>query len=63
MNPHPDVIPTLLRGLITEEDLPKAEQEWPGLQEFLSTLPEQERPPTFLELVWRFECWRQRLAA
>jgi hypothetical protein len=47
-----------LRGVVTEADLPDAEQEWPGLQEFLSRLPDAERPATFLELVWRFECWR-----
>ena len=46
----------LLRGLITEADLPQAEQEWPGLQEFYLRLPLRDRPVTFLELVWRFEC-------
>lgn len=49
----------LLRGLITDADLPKAEEEWPGLLAFLDALPEADRPPTFLELVWRFEAWRQ----
>ena len=63
MSPRHNVIPPFLKGLITEADLPTAEQEWPGLQEFLSALPERDRPPTFLQLVWRFECWRQRLAA
>ena len=63
MSPRQTVIPPLLKGLITDIDLPTAEKEWPGLQEFLGTIPEGERPPTFLELIWRFECWRQRLAA
>ena len=58
------VVGFALKGLITEVDLPHAEEEWPGLQAFMRQLPESDRPPTFLELVWRFECWRQaRLAA
>jgi hypothetical protein len=52
-----------LRGLITEADLPAAEDEWPGLQAFLSAMPAEQRPPTFLELVWRFEAWRETSAA
>ena len=44
-----------LRGLITEADLPAAEAEWPGLQAFLGALPANDRPATFLDLVWRFE--------
>jgi hypothetical protein len=47
-----------LRGFVTEADLPDAEQEWPGLQAFWRRLPANQRPETFLELVWRFECWR-----
>lgn len=53
----------LLRGLITDLDLREAEVEWPGLQEFLFDIPERERPPTFLQLVWLFETWRQRRQA
>ena len=45
----------LLRGLITEADLPLAEQEWPGLLEFIRSMPASERPATFLDLIWRFE--------
>lgn len=45
----------LLRGLITEADLPLAEQEWPGLRDFLLSMPASERPSTFLDLIWRFE--------
>jgi hypothetical protein len=52
-------IAPLLRGFVTEADLPQAEKEWPGLQDFLLRIPKRERPATFLELVWRFECWRQ----
>jgi hypothetical protein len=63
MSPRQKVIPPLLQGLITDVDLPTAEKEWPGLQAFLCEIPESDRPPTFLELVWRFESWRQRLAA
>jgi hypothetical protein len=44
-----------LRGFITAADLPRAEQEWPGLQAFFVRLPPEQRPATFLDLVWRFE--------
>ena len=47
-----------LRGLITDADLASAEVEWPGLQEFLGDIPEGDRPPTFLQLVWMFETCR-----
>jgi hypothetical protein len=47
-----------LRGLVTDADLPDAEKEWPGLNDFLGHLPPEDRPGTFLELMWRFECWR-----
>jgi hypothetical protein len=47
-----------LRGLVTDADLPAAELEWPGLRAFFRDLPESDRPPTFLDLVWRFETWR-----
>ena len=53
----------LLRGFVTEADLPQAEREWPGLQDFLRRIPPHQRPVTFLELVWRFECWRHRRSA
>ena len=53
-----------LRGLITDADLALAEEEWPGLQEFLWDIPVAERPPTFLQLVWLFEsCHARRPAA
>jgi hypothetical protein len=47
--------PLTLKGLITAADLPRAEQEWPGLQAFVRRLPVDQRPVTFLDLVWRFE--------
>jgi hypothetical protein len=55
---HHPPIASPLRGFVTEADLPQAEQEWPGLQDFLRGMLPEERPATFLELVWRFECWR-----
>ena len=63
MQPPCPVIAPLLRGFITEADLPQAEQLWPGLQAFLRGLPERDRPATFLELIWRFECDRASDAA
>jgi hypothetical protein len=51
-----------LRGLVTEADLPLAEEDWPGLREFFRRIPLHQRPSTFLDLVWRFECWRTRFA-
>jgi hypothetical protein len=59
----PAIAPAL-RGLITDADLPKAEEEWPGLQSFFGALPANDRPATFLDLIWRFEAWRtSRFAA
>jgi hypothetical protein len=52
-------LPTL-KGFITTADLPSAEREWPGLQAFFRRLPANDRPETFLELVWRFEATRLR---
>jgi hypothetical protein len=49
-----------IRGFVTEADLPQAEKEWPGLRAFLEHLPIDQRPATFLELVWRFECFLAR---
>jgi hypothetical protein len=55
--------PAALKGLVTEAHLAQAEEEWPGLKAFLEGLPPKERPPTFLDLVWRFECSRARRLA
>ena len=49
-----------LRGMVTESDLLQAEREWPGLIDYFGHLALAERPPTFLDLVWRFERWRER---
>jgi hypothetical protein len=51
-----------LRGLVTEADLPLAEEDWPGLREFFRRIPSHQKPRTFLDLVWRFECWRSNFA-
>ena len=51
-----------LKGLVTEADLPLAEENWPGLREFFRRIPSHQRPRTFLDLVWRFECWRRNFA-
>ncbi len=51
-----------LKGMVTEADLPLAEETWPGLRDFLRRIPSNQRPATFLDLVWRFECWRNRFA-
>lgn len=42
-------------GLITERDLEKAEEVFPGIARFFESLTPQ--PRTFLELVSRFEHW------
>jgi hypothetical protein len=44
-----------LEGFITDADLPAAECEWPGLQAFFLSLAVDDRPRTFLDLIWRFE--------
>jgi hypothetical protein len=54
--------PLLLKGLVTEADLALAEEDWPGLRDYLRRLPSNQRPATFLDLVWRFECWRSGFA-
>jgi hypothetical protein len=51
--------PGCLRGVVTEADLGAAEQEWPGLRRFFDRIPPIQRPRTFLDLVWRFERWRE----
>jgi hypothetical protein len=59
---HAEKLP-LLRGLVTEADLPLAEEDWPGLRDYFRRLPINQRPATFLDLVWRFECWRSGFAS
>jgi hypothetical protein len=41
-----------LRGLITEIDFAECEQAFPGIERYYREL--QEKPCTFLELVWRY---------
>jgi hypothetical protein len=58
MREDKDTRTPLLRGLVTEADLPLAEEDWPGLRDFFRRIPTHQRPATFLDLVWRFECSR-----
>jgi len=46
---------TALVGWVTENNFGEAEEVFPGIEVFFHSIPEQERPRTFLELVWRFE--------
>ena len=53
-------------GFITDRELERAEEAFPGIGRFLASL--SEKPRTFLELVAMFEHWREpasvrRLAA
>jgi len=53
-------------GFITERELGRAEETFPGIVQFLEALA--DKPRTFLELVAMFEHWREpasvrRLAA
>jgi hypothetical protein len=53
-------------GFITDRELERAEEDFPGIGRFLASLT--QKPRTFLELVARFEHWREadevrRLAA
>jgi hypothetical protein len=53
-------------GFITERELGRAEEAFPGIVRFLASLP--EKPRTFLQLVALFDHWsasseRRRLAA
>lgn len=45
-------------GFITERELGRAEETFPGIERFLESLP--DKPRTFLELVVLFEEWRER---
>ena len=63
MRPARESLCPLMKGLITEDDLPLAEKEWPGLRDFLLSMPASERPSTFLDLIWRFEGCRNAAKA
>jgi hypothetical protein len=45
-------------GFITIPDLKEADDAFPGISRFFESL--SRKPRTFLELVWRFEHWRER---
>jgi len=42
-----------MQGRITERHLPLAEKSFPGIQRFYAQM--QEKPATFLQLVWAYE--------
>lgn len=42
-----------MQGRITETHLPMAEESFPGITRFYASL--DEKPATFLQLVWAFE--------
>ena len=44
-----------MAGFITERDLEKAEDAFPGIREFFESL--SRKPLTFLELASKFEDW------
>lgn len=45
-----------MQGRITEKQLPMAEECFPGIQRFYAKL--DDKPATFLQLVWAFEADR-----
>jgi hypothetical protein len=45
-----------MQGRITERELPMAERSFPGISRFYAQL--DEKPLTFLQLVWAFEARR-----
>lgn len=48
-----------MQGRITEHQLPQADESSPGIRRFYDQL--EEKPATFLQLLWAFE--GQKLAA
>jgi len=42
-----------VQGRITEQQLPLAEESFPGISRFYAQL--DDKPATFLQLVWAFE--------
>jgi hypothetical protein len=49
-----------VQGRITEGQLPLAERSFPGITRFYTSL--DEKPMTFLQLVWAFEGRNQQRA-
>jgi hypothetical protein len=46
---------TELKGWVTERHFQEAEAEFPGIEAFFRGLGPEEKPGTFLELVWKYE--------
>ena len=44
----------MLQGFVTERDFQAIEEAFPGIRRFYEEL--NDKPCTFLELVWRFAC-------
>jgi hypothetical protein len=47
------VVRARVQGRITEHQLPLAERSFPGISQFYASL--ENKPVTFLQLVWAFE--------
>jgi len=54
-------MPRAVQGRITENQLPMAEHSMPGITQFYAGL--DEKPATFLDLLWAFEGQRGRCAS
>ena len=52
--------PDRVQGRITEHQLPLAEHSFPGISQFYASL--ENKPATFLQLVWAFEGQKIRRA-
>ena len=48
---------TVMVGFITDREIERAEEVFPGIRRFLASL--SKKPRTFLELVALFERWRE----
>jgi hypothetical protein len=51
-------LPWTMQGLLTERNLPAAEETFPGIGTLYETL--RKKPRTFLELVWIYEAKRPK---
>ena len=50
-----------VQGRITERQLPLAERSFPGISRFYAQL--DDKPATFLQLVWAYEAKREAAAS
>jgi hypothetical protein len=50
-----------VQGRITERQLPLAERSFPGISRFYAQL--DDKPATFLQLVWAYEATREASAS